>query len=155
MFTRSPPKQSIQPAVDGACGLTDALPSFTFLWTDGLDDAVTGLLSMPGMALLDTDVPCPPHEDWCRNDGADGVFAARQPDAGECTVVAFIDRLSGYPADALCCGTFWLREDFLTLDASLTDEQISLAMDVAQDSHDANTGYNWEYLRFAIESIKS
>ncbi|MDN2488120.1 hypothetical protein MML63_21040 [Kosakonia sacchari] len=121
---------------------------------DGLDDVVTGLLRMPGMTLQDIDAPCPSQEDWCWNDVADGVFAARQPDAGECTVAALTDRLSRYPADTLCCGTFWLREDFLTLDASLTDEQIRLAMKVAQKNHDANTGYNWEYLRGAIEYVK-
>lgn len=122
---------------------------------DGLDDIVTGLLRIPGMTLQDIDAPCPAQEDWCWNDVADEVFTARRPDAGECTVAAFIDRLSGYPADALCCDTFWLREDFLAIDGSLTDEQIGLAMEVAQDCHDANTGYNWEYLRFAIESIKN
>jgi len=118
---------------------------------DGLDDMVTGLLRMPGMTLQDIDAPCPAHEDWCWNDVADDVFAPRQPDAGACTVAALTDRLSRYPADTLCCGTFWLREDFLALDASLTDEQIALAMNVAQKNHDANTGYNWEYLRGAIE----
>ncbi|QEM94269.1 hypothetical protein FEI17_26905 (plasmid) [Kosakonia radicincitans] len=121
---------------------------------DGLDDMVTGLLRMPGMTLQDIDAPCPVQEDWCWNDVADDVFAPRQPDTEACTVAALTDRLSRYPADTLCCGTFWLREDFLALDASLTDEQIALAMNVAQKNHDANTGYNREYLRGAIEYVK-
>lgn len=86
---------------------------------------------------------------------ADGIFAARQPDAGECTVAAFTDRLSRYPADALCCGTFWLREDFLVLDDSLSDEQIRLAMKVAQKNHNAAIGLNWDVLQMAIGSVKS
>ncbi|MCZ3384894.1 hypothetical protein O3S68_21665 [Kosakonia sp. SOY2] len=121
---------------------------------DGLDDIVTGLLSIPGMTLQDIDAPCPAHEDWCWNDVADGVFAACQPDAGEYTVAALTDRLSRYPADALCCGTFWLREHFLTLDASLTDEQIRLAMKLAQRNHDAAVGFNWDTLQAAIECVK-
>jgi len=31
MLTRSPSTRRIQPAPDGACGFTDALPSFAFL----------------------------------------------------------------------------------------------------------------------------
>jgi hypothetical protein len=37
------------------------------------------------------------------------------------TVKAFIARLAQYPEDALCCGTFWLADDFLSLDGSLTE----------------------------------
>lgn len=122
---------------------------------DGLDDIVTGLSRIPHMVLEDIECAVPVAEDWCWNDVADGIFAARQPDAGECTVATFTDRLSRYPADALCCGTFWLREDFLALDASLTDEQIRLAMKVAQKNHDAAIGLNWDVLQMAIESVKS
>ncbi|MBG2089092.1 hypothetical protein I4481_27565, partial [Klebsiella pneumoniae] len=48
------------------------------------------------------------------------------------TVKAFIDRLSQYPDDALCCGTFWLADDFLSLDGSLTEGDIDAAMERAQ-----------------------
>ncbi|QNQ23010.1 hypothetical protein HF650_24985 (plasmid) [Kosakonia sp. SMBL-WEM22] len=58
------------------------------------------------------------------------------------------------PTDALCCGTFWLQADFLTLDAQLTEEQVGQAMEVAEDSHDADIGFNWEHLRCAIDAAK-
>ncbi|WP_447887235.1 hypothetical protein [Serratia fonticola] len=40
------------------------------------------------------------------------------------TIHAFKQRLSIYPDDALCCGTFWLADDFLALDNTLDDDSI-------------------------------
>nr|WP_172704622.1 hypothetical protein [Hafnia paralvei] len=37
------------------------------------------------------------------------------------TIAAFKRRLSRYPDDALCCGTFWLADDFLSLDDTLDE----------------------------------
>ncbi len=54
------------------------------------------------------------------------------------TVAAFKQRLSRFPDDALCCGTFWLASDFLALDSSLTEDDIDAAMELAQHCHDAN-----------------
>lgn len=70
------------------------------------------------------------------------------------TVKAFIARLALYPEDALCCGTFWLADDFLSLDDSLTEDDIDAAMEQAQDSHDANIGFNWNTLQSAIDKVK-
>lgn len=70
------------------------------------------------------------------------------------TVKAFISRLSCFPDDALCCGTFWLADDFLALDSTLTEDDIDAAMELAQDSHDANDGFNWSHLQAAIDEVK-
>ncbi|WP_231840712.1 hypothetical protein [Erwinia amylovora] len=56
------------------------------------------------------------------------------------TIRAFKDSLSQYPDDALCCGTFWLADDFLSLDETLDEETIDAAMEYAQDHHDAGRG---------------
>jgi hypothetical protein len=56
--------------------------------------------------------------------------------------------------DELCCGTFWLADDFLSLDGSLTEGDIDAAMERAQDSHDANDGFNWSHLQAAIDEVK-
>lgn len=50
--------------------------------------------------------------------------------------------------------TFWLADDFLALDASLDDDAIDAAMERAEDCHDANIGFNWEYLQSVIEAVK-
>ncbi|WP_370612234.1 hypothetical protein [Klebsiella aerogenes] len=50
------------------------------------------------------------------------------------TVKTFRERLAGYPDDALCCGTFWLAEDFLALDSTLDEETIDAAMELAQEA---------------------
>lgn len=70
------------------------------------------------------------------------------------TVKAFIARLAQYPEDALCCGTFWLADDFLSLDATLSADDIDAAMELAQDSHDADIGFNWCHLQCAIDEVK-
>ena len=73
---------------------------------------------------------------------------------GGMTIKAFRARLARFPDDSLCCGTFWLADDFLFLDDSLTHEEIEAAMEVAEDEHDAKTGFNWEHLESAIRTIK-
>lgn len=70
------------------------------------------------------------------------------------TVKAFKERLSRFPDDALCCGTFWLASDFLALDSSLTEDDIDAAMALAQHCHDANDGFNWSHLLWAIDEVK-
>jgi hypothetical protein len=40
------------------------------------------------------------------------------------TVAGLIARLKQYPPDALCLGTFWLADDFLSLDDSLSEEKL-------------------------------
>ncbi|EBW6765689.1 hypothetical protein DP806_16630 [Salmonella enterica subsp. enterica serovar Saintpaul] len=70
------------------------------------------------------------------------------------TIRAFKERLSQYPDEALCCGTFWLEDDFLLLDDTLDADTIEVAMERAQDCHDAGIGFNWDYLQAVIEEIK-
>lgn len=70
------------------------------------------------------------------------------------TVKAFQERLSRYPDYALCCGTFWLSSDFLALDSSLTEDDIDAAIELSQYSHDADEGFNWSHLQWAIDEVK-
>ncbi|MBY6260073.1 hypothetical protein K3G69_26725 [Phytobacter diazotrophicus] len=69
------------------------------------------------------------------------------------TVRALKDRLSRYPDDELCCGTFWLADDFLQLEPSLDEDEIDTAMRLAERCHDANVGYNWESLQGVIDGV--
>lgn len=72
----------------------------------------------------------------------------------EVTVEGFMSRLSAYPAGTLCCGTFWLEDDFLEVDETLTSEEIHRTMEIATDNHDASIGYNWDSLCYAAELAK-
>ncbi|SFN71307.1 hypothetical protein SAMN05216516_11531 [Izhakiella capsodis] len=46
------------------------------------------------------------------------------------TVKAFIARLARFPENTLCCGTFWLADDFLSLDDTLSPDDVA-ALEVA------------------------
>lgn len=70
------------------------------------------------------------------------------------TIGGLIARLQEYPQEALCLGTFWLAGDFLAIDATLTREEIEAAMDIADDQHDAEIGFNWFTLEMAIERMR-
>jgi len=72
----------------------------------------------------------------------------------EMTVREFKARLGAFGDDELCCGTFWLADDFLSIDAALTREEIALAMEIAEDNHDAGEGFNWGHLEWAIGEMK-
>ena len=70
------------------------------------------------------------------------------------TVKAFIARLAQYPEDALCCGTFWLADDFPPPDDTLTEDDIDSSTEQAQDSPDANDGLYVFHLRASSEEAK-
>ncbi|ORM85608.1 hypothetical protein HA38_11505 [Pantoea allii] len=70
------------------------------------------------------------------------------------TVREFKARLDAIGDDELCCGTFWLTDDFLSVDPALTREEIAAAMDIAEDNHDASEGFNWWHLERAISEMK-
>ncbi|NWC63982.1 hypothetical protein HX778_13320 [Cedecea sp. P7760] len=59
-----------------------------------------------------------------------------------------------YPADTLCLSSLWFEDDFLSLDDTLTPDEIAQAMDVADDRHDACIGLNWDSLQAAIDYVK-
>lgn len=73
----------------------------------------------------------------------------------EMTIAAFIKRLQSYAPETLCCGTFWLSDDFLSINSTLTPEETEAAMQLATDRHDAGIGYNWDYLTAIVEDIVS
>ncbi|MBH2548101.1 hypothetical protein I5Q23_24625 [Serratia marcescens] len=69
------------------------------------------------------------------------------------TIGGFIERLQRYDPDTPCCGTFWLPDDFLQLDETLTLEEIAYAMKMADDRHDAGIGYNWDFFQYIVDEI--
>lgn len=117
-------------------------------------DILERLSRLPGVTTETVERPVPDSDEWNWNDVADSVFPAGTPQPCNMTVAAFKQRLSEYPDDTLCCGTFWLAEDFLALDDSLEDSEIDAAMELAQHNHDANDGFTWSHLQWAISEVK-
>ncbi|EDO6011338.1 hypothetical protein C2W46_23585 [Salmonella enterica] len=120
-----------------------------------LGDILERLSRLPGVTTETVERPVPDSDEWSWNDVADSVFPLPDVTARSMTVAAFKRRLSRYPDDALCCGTFWLADDFLSLDDTLDESTIESAMERAQDGHDANIGFNWDSLQSAIDEVKS
>jgi hypothetical protein len=121
-----------------------------------LADIVEGFRRIPDVCIQTQPLATPEQEDWSWNEIAEKVFAPGM-NAGltrSVTVEALMARLSQYPADALCCGTFWMADDFRSLDETLTDEEIEQAMLIADDRHDCNHGYNWFHLQSAINEVR-
>lgn len=71
----------------------------------------------------------------------------------EMTVGEFKARLDAIGDDELCCGTFWLAEDFLGINPAMAPQDIVAAMEYAEDHHDANEGFNWRHLEQSIEAV--
>lgn len=117
------------------------------------DDLRERLELLPGVELETVSRTVPAHDDWSWNDVAGTVFACRSQPKRKMTIRAFKERLSQYQDVALCCGTFWLAEDFLALDNSLSDDDIEAAMECAHYGHDAGIGYNWDSLQAAIDEV--
>lgn len=75
-----------------------------------LEEIATALQKVPGICVQDVIRPCPGQQDWSWSDVAGEIFtpAVNGYSHREITVEGFMSRLSAYPADTLCCGTFWL-----------------------------------------------
>ncbi len=69
------------------------------------------------------------------------------------TIAGFVRRLQRSAPDALCCGTFWLAEDFLAIDETLSHAEIATAMRLADAWHDESIGYNWDYLASIVDEV--
>lgn len=84
------------------------------------------------------------------------TFACRSLPAccDDVTVAGLIARLKQYPPEALCLGTFRLADDFLSIDDSLSGEEIAEAMRICDRCHEACVGFNWDTLQFAINHEK-
>lgn len=119
-----------------------------------LGDILERLSRLPGVTTETVERPVPDSDEWSWNDVADSVFPSLSSLRRSMTVAAFKQRLSEYPDDALCCGTFCLASDFLALDSTLTQDDINAAMELAQHCHDANDGFNWSHLQWAIDEVK-
>lgn len=121
---------------------------------DSTGEVLEQLSLMPGVETCTIHEAVPEDEEWCWNDIADRVLPSLSSSREGVTVAALIARLQQYPPDALCMGTFWLADDFLSLDGSLSEEEIAEAMRVCYRSHDAGIGFNWDTLQFAIDHVK-
>ena len=119
-----------------------------------LGDILEQLSLLPGVEKTTLRSAVPEDDDWCWNDIADRVLPPLSACRNDVTVAALIARLQQYPPDALCMGTFWLEDDFLSLDNSLTEEEIAEAMRICNHSHDAGIGFNWDTLQSAIDRVK-
>jgi hypothetical protein len=117
-------------------------------------DIVAALRKVPSICHQIAWRPLPVQEDWCWNEVADQVFPRPGEYQNKMTVQALMARLSAYPADAACCGIFWMNDDFLELDEHLTTDEIDLAMEIAENTHDASVGFNWDHIRSSIEQAK-
>lgn len=95
-----------------------------------------------------------PEGEWEWFDVANDVFRSSDFYSQKMTVSGMISRLQRYPLNALCIGTFWMSDDFLYLESTLDETEIEAAMELAYDNHDANVGFNWDSLQFAIDEVR-
>jgi len=119
-----------------------------------LSEILDHLSLLPGVELQTLHEPVPEDDDWCWNDIADRVLPSHPVCRDDVTVAALIARLQQYPPNALCLGAFWLADDFLSLDDSLSETEIAEAMRICDHSHDAGIGFNWDTLQLAIDGVK-
>ena len=52
------------------------------------------------------------------------------------------------------CTIVWMPEDVLTLDDTLTDEQVSWVLERMEHKHDATLGISWDTVEFWIREAK-
>lgn len=87
-----------------------------------------------------------PDGDWHWGELGDNAIRARLL-VSPVTAGELVSHLLRYPASLPCLSSLWFEEDFLSLDETLTPEEIAFAMEIAEDRHDANIGLNWDSLR--------
>ena len=53
------------------------------------------------------------------------------------------------------CTVVWLPEDVLSLDDTLTKEQVSWVLERMEHKHDATLGISWDTVDFWIQEVKN
>ena len=53
------------------------------------------------------------------------------------------------------CTIVWMPEDVLSLDETLTDEQVSYILGRLEHKHDATLGITWDTIEFWINEVKA
>jgi len=53
------------------------------------------------------------------------------------------------------CTIVWSPEDVLTLDDTLTDDQVSWVLERMEHKHDATLGISWDTIDFWIQEVKA
>tara|TARA_B100002019_G_C21134718_1_gene530122 strand:+ start:223 stop:564 length:342 start_codon:yes stop_codon:yes gene_type:complete len=53
------------------------------------------------------------------------------------------------------CTVVWMPEDVLSLDDTLTKEQVSWVLERMEHKHDASLGISWDTVEFWIDEVKS
>lgn len=86
--------------------------------------------------------PAPEDDEWCWNDIVDRLLPSPPACRDDVTVAGLITRLKQYPPDALCLGTFRPQDYFLSLNDSLSEEDIAEAMRICDRSHDTGIVFN-------------
>ncbi|WP_255483396.1 hypothetical protein [Cedecea sp. P7760] len=118
-----------------------------------LQEMADKLSRLPGVQAEEVVWPEPLGDDqsWADIGAAaiQNVFPRSRGTAGD-----LASHLLQYPADTLCLSSLWFEDDFLSLDDTLTPDEIAQAMDVADDRHDACIGLNWDSLQAAIDYVK-
>tara|TARA_R100001510_G_C7600826_1_gene167464 strand:+ start:91 stop:339 length:249 start_codon:yes stop_codon:yes gene_type:complete len=52
------------------------------------------------------------------------------------------------------CTIVWMPEDVLSLDSTLTDEQVSWVLERMEHKHDACIGISWDTIAFWITEVR-
>jgi len=52
------------------------------------------------------------------------------------------------------CTIVWMREDVLSLDDTLTEEQANDVLEMMERKHDSCLGINWDTIQYWIEEVK-
>lgn len=52
------------------------------------------------------------------------------------------------------CTIVWMADDVLSLDNTLTDEQVSWVLERMESKHDASLGISWDTIEFYISEVK-
>lgn len=94
---------------------------------------------------------------WCRNMNNEWIEKnkKRQSNLTEVELKARIKLLEkklAYYEDN--CTIVWMPEDVLSLDDTLTDEQVSWVLGRMESKHDATLGISWDTIWFWISEVK-
>ena len=94
---------------------------------------------------------------WCRNMNNEWIEEnkKRQSNLTEMKLRARIEelekKLAHYEDN---CTIVWMPEDVLSLDYTLTDDQVSWVLEKMEHKHDACIGISWDTIQFWISEVK-
>ena len=73
----------------------------------------------------------------------------------ELTIAGLMADLARFAPDTPCVAHLWVADDFEDIDSDLTPDEVTAAIELADETFDADLSLSWAFMRECAEQIRA